>query len=131
MNDAYEDAHTTSDRLLQHSTPREPTRASRGITDPITDHSAKAHDYTIFKSLLNSLTDLAQSRLIGIISNRKRLVETLPGKSSSIRANSIANKSQTRTVTQQEIATHTYKTRLKHRTVTPHRGNDVLSTPLL
>ena len=36
-----------------------PTRASRGITDPITDHAAKAHDYILFKSLLDSLTNLA------------------------------------------------------------------------
>ena len=72
-----------------------PTRASRSITDPDTDHTAKAHDYILFKSL----QDLAQSRLIGIISNLKRLVEALPDKSSNIKAHSTANTTQTQVVT--------------------------------
>ena len=55
----------------------EPSKANRDTTNPTTDHNAKAHDYILFKSLLDSLTDLAQSRLIGIIRNRKRLIETL------------------------------------------------------
>jgi hypothetical protein len=88
----------------------EPTRANMGITDPDMDHTAKAHDYILFKSLLDSLTDLAQSRLIGIISNRKRLVETLPGKCSSNRANSAAT-SHAHAVSQQGTATHTHRTR--------------------
>ncbi len=57
--------------------------SQQGITDPNTDHTAKAHDYILFKSLLDSLTDLAQFRLIGIISNRKRLVEDLIGKAAT------------------------------------------------
>ena len=73
----------------------EPTRASRGITDPDTIHTAKAHDYILFKSLLVSLTDLEQSRIIDIISNKKRMVEALPRKSSSNRAHSVANIAQT------------------------------------
>ena len=56
----------------------ERSRASKGILSPATDHNAKAHDLIIFKSLLASITDLAQSRLLGIIRNRKRLVDTLP-----------------------------------------------------
>ncbi len=52
----------------------EPPRATRGNTDPATDHNAKAHDYILFKPLLDSVTDLAHSRLIGIIRNRKRLI---------------------------------------------------------
>ena len=88
-----------------------PTRASRGITDPNTDHTAKAHDYILFKSLLDSLMDLAQSRLIGIISNRKRMVEALPGKISNTRAHSATYISHTQAVTQQITATHTHKTR--------------------
>ncbi len=45
-----------------------------GNNDPDTDHTARTQDYNLFKSLLDSLTVLAQSRLVGIISNRKRLV---------------------------------------------------------
>ncbi len=51
----------------------EPTRTCMDITNPDTDHTTKAHDYILFKLLLDFLTDLAQSRLIGIISNRKRM----------------------------------------------------------
>ena len=89
----------------------DPTRANKGITDPNTDHIAKAHDYILFKSRLDSLADLAQSRLIGIISNRKRLVEALPRKSSNTRAHSAVDISHTQAVTQHEIATHTCRTR--------------------
>ena len=56
----------------------ERSRASRGATSPATDHNAMTHDYNMFKSLLDSLTDLAQSRLLGIIINKKRLVDALP-----------------------------------------------------
>jgi hypothetical protein len=37
--------------------------SSRGITDPATDSNARSHENRLFKSLLDSLTDLAQSRL--------------------------------------------------------------------
>jgi hypothetical protein len=50
----------------------------KSILSPATDHNAKARDFILFKSLLDSITDLAQSRLLGIIRNRKRLVDTLP-----------------------------------------------------
>jgi hypothetical protein len=86
----------------------EPTRTSRDIPNPDTDRTAKAHDYILFKLLMDSLTDLAQSRLIGIISNRKRLVEALPGKINSIRAHSATEISHTHVVKQQETATHTH-----------------------
>jgi hypothetical protein len=52
---------------------------SRGDSFPAVDHNAKTHDYTLFKSMMDSLTDLAQSRLSCIIRNRKRLVDALPG----------------------------------------------------
>jgi len=79
-------AGTTLTRTLDHltaafSTVRplvERSRASKGTSSPATDHNAKAHDFTLFKSLLDSITDLAQSRLLGIIRNRKRLVDALP-----------------------------------------------------
>ena len=64
---------------------------SIGDTFPAMDHNAKAHDYTLFKSLLDSLTDLAQTRLLGIIRNRKRLVDFIPGGVSRHRAHSDAS----------------------------------------
>ena len=54
----------------------------------VTDHTARTHDYNLFKSLLDSLTDLAQSRLLGIINNRRRLVAALQGNVSRQRASS-------------------------------------------
>jgi hypothetical protein len=37
----------------------ERSRASRGISSPAIYLNAKAHDFTLFKSLLDSITDLA------------------------------------------------------------------------
>jgi len=79
-------AGTTLNRTLDHltaafSTVRqtvERSRASMGASSPATDHNAKTHDYSLFKSLLDSLTDLAQSRLLGVIRNKKRLVAAIP-----------------------------------------------------
>jgi hypothetical protein len=71
----------------------ERSRASRGISSPATDHNAKAHDFTLSKSLMGSITELAQSRLLGIIRNRKRLVDALPRGDSS-RANPVPPPSQ-------------------------------------
>ena len=79
-------AGTTLTKTLDHLTAAfsivrpsmERSRASRGILSHATDHNAKAHDFNLFKSLLDSITDLAQSRLLGIIRNRKRLVDALP-----------------------------------------------------
>ena len=59
-------------------------------TTTVTDHTARTHNYNLFKSLMGSLTDLAQSRLLGIVSNRKRLVAALPGSVSRHRAYSAA-----------------------------------------
>ncbi len=43
-------------------------RANMGSINPATDHNTKIHDFIIFKSTMqDSLTDLSQSRLIGII----------------------------------------------------------------
>ena len=44
--------------------------ASRGAASPATDHNARSHDYSLFKSLIDSLTDLAQSRLLGTIRSK-------------------------------------------------------------
>ena len=84
---------------------------SRGATLPAMDHNAKAHDYTLFKSLLDSLTDLAQARLLGIIRNRKRLVDIVPGGVIRHRAHSDASPAHQQATPQQEAATHTLRTR--------------------
>ena len=70
-------AGTTLTKTLDHvtaafSTVRpnvERTRASRGAASPATDHKARSHDYNMFKKMLDSLTNLAQSRLLGVIRN--------------------------------------------------------------
>ena len=80
-------AGTTLKATLDHLTaafftarPRvERSGVSMGSTNTVTDHTARTHDYNLFKSLLDSLTDLAQSRLLSIISNKRRLVAALPG----------------------------------------------------
>ena len=77
----------------------ERTRATKGNTDPVTDHTARTHDYNMFKLLMTSLTDLAQSRLLGIISNTKRLVAKLPGIGNRHRANSAADPTHPQAVT--------------------------------
>ena len=59
-------------------------------TIAVTDHTARTHNYNLFKSLMDSLTDLAQSRLFGIINNRRRLVAALPGSDRRHRAHSAA-----------------------------------------
>jgi hypothetical protein len=60
-------AGTTLTRTLDHliaafSTVR-PTvgrsRDTKGASSPATDHNVKTHDYSLFKSMLDSLTDLA------------------------------------------------------------------------
>jgi hypothetical protein len=61
----------------------ERSRASRGISNPAMDLNAKAHEFNLFKSLLDSITDLSQSRLLGIIRHKKRLVDALPRGDSS------------------------------------------------
>jgi hypothetical protein len=77
---------TTLTRTMDHLTvafftvrpSMETLRARRGISSPATDHNAKAHDFALFKSQLVLIAALAQSRLIGIIKDRKRLVAALP-----------------------------------------------------
>jgi hypothetical protein len=79
-------AGTTLTRTLDHLTAAfsivrptvERSRANRGAPSPATDHNAMIHDYSLFKSMFASLTDLAQFRLLGIIRNKKRLVDALP-----------------------------------------------------
>ena len=37
----------------------EQAKASRGVFSPATDHNSRIRDYNLFKSLLDSVTDLA------------------------------------------------------------------------
>ena len=86
-------------------------RASTGTTQPTIDSNARSHDYRLFTSLLDSLTDLAQSRLFGIIRNMKRLVDALPGAVSRHRAHSAATPPHSQAATRQEAVTHTHRIR--------------------
>ena len=109
----------TLTRTLEHltaafSTVRsavERSRASMGASSPTTDNNDRTHDYSLFKSLLNSLTDLAQSSLLGIIRNRKCLVATLPG-GYRHQAHSVPSPSHHQVVHQQGAASHTHRTRM-------------------
>ena len=79
-------AGTTLTRTLDHltaafSTVRptvERSRANKGASSPTKDHNARTHDYSMFKSLLDLLTNLAQNRILGIVRNRKCLVDAIP-----------------------------------------------------
>ena len=70
---------TTLTRTLDHLTaafstirPRvDHADANKGTPPPIMDSNAKSHDYRLFKSLLDALADLAQSRLLDIIRGRR------------------------------------------------------------
>jgi hypothetical protein len=112
-------AGTTLTRILDQltaafSTVRptvERSRASRGAASPTTDHNDMTHDYNLFKSLLVSLTDLAESHLLGIIINRKRLVDALPGGVSHHQAHSVASPTHHHAAHHQGGATHTHRAR--------------------
>jgi hypothetical protein len=111
-------AGTTLTKTLAHltaafSTVRpsvERSRASMGISSPAMDHNAKAHDFTMFMSLLESITDLAQPRLLAIIRNRKRLVDALPRGDSS-GAHPVPPLAHHQAAHQHRAATHTQMAR--------------------
>ncbi len=86
------------------------SRASRGVSSPTTDHNAKTRDFTLFKSMLDSITGLAQSRLLGIIRNRKRLVYAIP-RGDSHRAHPVPSPSHHHAAHQQGAASHTRRVR--------------------
>jgi hypothetical protein len=115
----------------------EQAKASKGAIDRTMDHNAKIHDFSLFrnrnidisltkgwakdiisplgvavlfglfKSLMDSLTDLAHSRLVGFIVNRKRIVYSLRGEVSCHRAHSAAPPSHT-LAARQRTTTHTH-----------------------
>ena len=112
-------AGTTLTRTLDHltdafSTVRptvERSRASMGASSPATDHNARSHDCSLFKSLLDSLTDLAQSRLLGIITNMKRLVDALFSGDIHHRAHSVPSPMHHQAAHQLGAAPHTHRAR--------------------
>ena len=89
----------------------ERSRASKGAASPATDHNAMTRDYNMFKLLLESLTNLAQSRLLGIIRNKKRLADVLPGGVRHHRSSSDASPTHHQAAYQQGAATYTHRTR--------------------
>ncbi len=110
---------TTLTKTLDHRTAAfstvrpsvERSRASRGVPNPATDHNAKAHDFTLFKSLLDSITDLAQSRLLGIIRNMKRLVDAIP-RGDNHRAHPVPSQAYHQAAHRQGADSHTHRARM-------------------
>ena len=96
-------AGTTLTRTLDHLTadfstvrPRQDqVSASKGTSQPTKDSKAMSHDYHLFKSLMDELTDLAQSRLLCLIMNMKRSVDALSWAVSRHRARSAATPTHT------------------------------------
>jgi hypothetical protein len=72
----------------------EQRRARRKVQDPDTDKAARTHDSSIFKSLMLTLTKLAQNRLSGIIHHRQNLVHAQVGELRRTRASSDATPAQ-------------------------------------
>jgi hypothetical protein len=106
---------TTLDHLIAALSTVRPktnrTNTSDGTSQPDTDSNARSHDYCLFKSTRNALTYITLSRLLGIISNMKRLVESLPGAIGRIRAHPIEPPQHTQAAAQHEAATNIHRTR--------------------
>ena len=89
----------------------ETIRANMDLIDPTTNTDAKAHDTVLIRFLLDSLTYLAQYRLIGIIRNRQRLIEALPGVVNRTRAYSVTTPLHPQATQQHDVAPHTLRLR--------------------
>ena len=72
----------------------ERSRARREVLNPETDTAARTHDSSLFKTLMQALTKLAQDRLLGIIHHRQSLVHAQVGEISRTRSNSNATPAQ-------------------------------------
>jgi hypothetical protein len=81
-------------------------RARRQVRDPDSDSAARTHDSSLFKSLMQALTKLAQDRLLGIIRHRQSLVHVQVGEVRRTRAHSVATPAPG--PPQQEGTTHTH-----------------------
>ena len=84
----------------------EQRRVKRQVRDPDTDNAARTHDSSLFKSLMLTLTKLAQNRLSGIIHHRQSLVHAQVGNIRRTRASSDATPAQE--THQQGGTTHTH-----------------------
>jgi hypothetical protein len=73
----------------------EQARDKKGVIDSATNHNAIIHDFDVFRSMLDSLMNLAQYCLIGIIRNKKRLVDALPRDVNRHRAQLVASSALT------------------------------------
>ena len=80
-------------------------RARREVFNPETDTAARTHDSSLFKTLMRALTQIAQTRLLGIIHHRQSLVHAQVGEISRTRSNSDATPAQG--THQQGVTTHT------------------------
>ena len=85
--------------------------AIKDATKPITYSNAMSHDYRLLRSLMDALTDLAQSRLLGIIRNKKSLLEALPGAVRRNRSHSAATPTLTHATAHQQVAITIHRTR--------------------
>jgi hypothetical protein len=72
----------------------EQARARRGVRRPEVDNATRIHDSSLFKTLMQALTKLALTRILGIIHNRKSLVHAQVGKVRRTRAHSDATPAQ-------------------------------------
>jgi hypothetical protein len=72
----------------------EQRRTRRQVRDPDADNAARTHDSSLFKSLMLTLTKLAQNRLSGIIHHRQSLVHAQTGEIRRNRASSDATPAQ-------------------------------------
>ncbi len=97
-------------------------RARREVLNPETDTAARTHDSSLFKILMQSLTKLAQDRLLGIIYHRKSRVHAQVGEVSRTRASSDATparETHQKRGPRTHTHTHTRCTRHASRTARP------------
>jgi hypothetical protein len=107
---------TTQRHLAQALSATKPmierSRAKREVPNPETHTAARTHDSSLFKTLMQALTKLAQTILLGIIHHRQNLVRAQVGETSRTRANLDATPEHE--THQQGGTTHTHK-RCTHR----------------
>jgi hypothetical protein len=102
-------AQVLSDTILEIAQ----ARSKRQVINPDTESAARTHDSSIFKSLMEALSKLAQSRLIGIIHNRQSLVHNQEREISRTRAHSVATSAHTQGIHKQGGA-HTSTRCMQH-----------------
>jgi hypothetical protein len=89
---------TTQRHLVQALSATRPdierSKAKREVHNPDTDSAARTHDSFLFKTMMQALTKLGQTRLIGIIHHHQNLVHTQVGEVRRTRVNSDAAQAQ-------------------------------------